>query len=210
MVSTMTGSDSSDVGSLNIDCPAEEFFSDVVSTAVEARGLTTSRDSQVYLVALLADHARRPTLHHVDEPFGVRLARAMHASGGERFERLRTLGDDVLFISGFYSDYLEHRGLPLDYVSGLGRVAYGGVADILRRHAGKTPIVFEELADGFAGYVALLQHVSDSLIAEALRDESEVLGIYERWARTGSAVLADALIRFGLAPQKGSKSGGLN
>jgi hypothetical protein len=70
--------------------------------------------------------------------------------------------------------------------------------------------VFEELADGFASYVALLQHVSDSLIAETLRDEAAVLGLYERWVRTGSTVLADALIRFGLAPQKSPKSGGLN
>ncbi len=204
----MTSSDSDDKPDLSLNSPAEEFFHEAVCQAVEVRGVETTEDSTMYLVALLADHARRPNLHRVDEPFGVRLARAMNTSGGERFERLRTLGDDVLFISGFYSDHLTHRGLALDYVSELGSVAYGGVANILRSHTRGGPIVFDELSNRFAAFVAVLQHVADSLLAEGLRDEAELLNLYERWSRTGSRVLAEALMRMGVAPTKGT--GGLN
>jgi hypothetical protein len=192
-----------------VDTAAEVFFGQVVKAAVEERKLDTSDETQIYLVSLLSDHARKPQLHQVDEPFGMRLARAMHTTGGERFHELRSLGDDVLFISGFYSDYLERRGLPLDYVSGLGSVAYSGVASILRSHANR-PVVFDELSGRFQAFVGLLQHVADSLMAESLGSEgkgdpSDLLNVYERWSRTGSKVLAEALIRMGVMPGRGRR-----
>ncbi len=204
----MTSGDPDDKPDLSLDSPAEAFFHEAVCQAIEVRGVETTEDSMMYLVALLSDHARRPALHRVDQPFGVRLAKAMNASGGERFQQLRTLGDDVLFISGFYSDHLAHRGLPLDYVSDLGSVAYGGVANILRTHTRGEPVVFDELSNRFAAFVAVLQHVADSLWAEGLRDEAELLNLYERWSRTGSRVLAEALMRMGVVPTKGTT--GLN
>ena len=98
---------------------------------------------------------------------------------------------------------LERRGLALDYVSDLGSVAYGGVASILRSHSTAGPVVFDELSDRFSAFVQLLQHVADSLMAGALRDETELLALYERWSRTGSVVLAEALMRMGMAPRRG-------
>lgn len=204
----MTASDLSEKSRLELGVQPEDFFKEVVENAVVDQRIDTSSDSQVYLVALLADYAKRPQLQEVGEPFGVRLALAMNTSGGERFERLRTLGDDVLFISGFYSDHLRHRGLQLDYVSELGSVAYGGVASILRRHSKDAPVVFDELSDRFSAFVSLLQHVADSLMADALRDETDLLGLYQRWSRTGSRALADALVRMGVSPTR--KQPGLN
>lgn len=199
----MTTGDSEAKSSLSFHA-AEEFFKEAVVEAVQVRGVDTSEDSLAYVVALLADHARRPALREVDQPFGVRLARAMSSSGGQRFERLRSLGDDVLFISGFYTDHLRHRGLPLDYISDLGSVAYGGVASILRTHAQGAPVVFDELSFRFDAFVEVLRHVADSILADGLRDESDVLALYERWARTGSEALAEALMRMGLTPARGS------
>jgi hypothetical protein len=200
--------DDSERSVLDLQVAAEEFFRRALGDAKERRDLQTTPDAEMYLVALLSAHARKPGLGEVVEPYGVRLVRALRASGGERFMRLRTLGDDALFISGFYADHLEHRGLDADYVADLGRVAYGGVASILRTHTGPSKGVFDELAERFVTFVDLLRHVADSLVASAANDEAALLDLYERWSRTGSTVLADALLRQGLAPKRGPS--GLN
>jgi hypothetical protein len=204
----MTSHSSDDDTDLSLELPPEAFFQEVVTLAIEDRRLETSRASEAYLVSLLTEHARRPQLQEVGEPFGMRLAQAMQTSGGERFNRLRTLGDDVLFVSGFFADHLERRGVPLDYATGLGQVAYGRAASLLRVHVRQEPLVFEELSDRFPTFVALLQHVADMLAARSLKDSTDVLSLYERWSRTGSSALAQALGRMGLTP--GKNNAGLN
>lgn len=194
--------------SLAVDVPAEDFFHEAVTLAIEHRRVETSPASAAYLVGLLSDHARGSLMPEVDEAFGVRLARAMQTTGGERFLRLRALGDDVLFFSGFFSEHLERRGVALDYAAGLGQVAYGGAASVLRGHSKQTLPVFEELSDRFSTFVELLQHVADTLATRAMRDQLDVLGLYERWARTGSGVLAQALGRMGLTPGRPGGSSG--
>lgn len=187
-----------------------DFFRDLVGAVVSDRGFETTEASEIYVVSLLADAAQSPAaLEKAEQPFGVRLAKAMSASGGERFERFRRLGDDVLFVSGFFSEHLQTRGLPLDYVAAVGQRAYGGAASMLRRHAAG-PQVFDELADKFAMFVNLLQNVADSLSTTALKDETDVLELYERWQRSRSHVLAKALLELGLLPTSGSADGDSN
>lgn len=189
---------------------ARDFFRELVDDVVNDRGFETSEASEIYVVSLLTDAAHSPSaIQKTEQPFGVRLATAMNASGGERFERLRRLGDDVLFVSGFFSEHLETRGLPPDYVAAVGQSAYGGAASMLRAHV-KGPQVFDELSDKFAMFVELLRHVADSLSTVALKDEADVLGLYERWQRSRSHVLAKALLELGLIPLPNSPSGDSN
>jgi hypothetical protein len=206
-MTTKVGPSESDP-TLAVDVPADAFFHEVVTVAIERRRVETSPASAAYLVSLLTEHARGGLVPEVDEPFGVRLARAMQTTGGERFVRLRALGDDVLFFSGFFAEHLERRGVPLDYAAGLGQVAYGGAASVLRVHSKQTLPVFEELSDRFSTFVELLQHVADTLATRALRDPLDVLALYERWSRTGSGVLAEALGRLGLTPGVMPRGGG--
>ncbi|HEX2731860.1 MAG TPA: hypothetical protein VHM70_09650 [Polyangiaceae bacterium] len=198
----------SDLAELAVEVHAETFFQEAVTVAIEQRRAEASPASTAYLVALLADHARGVALLGDDEPFGLRLARAMQTSGGERFLRLRALGDDVLFFSGFFAQHLERRGVDLDYAAGLGQVAYGGAASVLRGHSRQTLPVFEELAERFTLFVSLLQDVSDGLQTRAARDQLDILALYERWARSRSDVLARELAKVGLIPHR--KTNGLN
>jgi len=126
----------------------------------------------------------------------------MNTTGGERFERLRGLGDDVLFLSGFFAEHLEHRGVAPKYAAGLGQMAYGGAASVLQRYSREAPPVFSELSEKFTEFSALLRHVAESLFANAPRNESAVVELYERGSRTGSSVLAHALLRLGVSPSR--------
>lgn len=190
---------------VDVSASSQAFFGEVMTLAIEDHGIDTSRESEIYLVSLVSDHALHPGgLGDLSQPFGLRLAKALHTHGGERFERLRSLGDDVLFLSGFFSDHLRRRGVELGYAADLGQVAYGNIATMLRRHAADGPPVFDELAVKFSGFVELLQHVADILAARAARDDQAIVELYERWSRSRSAVLADALLQLGVMPSRGN------
>lgn len=183
-----------------IVAPEAQFFRETLLTAMGSRGISASEQSEVYLTSLLNEQVRSAeALGRLEDPFSVRLAKALQASGTERFEKLRVLGDDVLFTSSFFAEHLERRGLQHDYVAGVGQLAYGGVASMLRSF-GPSSSLFDELADGFHAFVDVLRFVAESLVTMSVRVEEDIAKLYERWLRTGSAVLAEVLLRMGLLP----------
>lgn len=196
---------------LNVDLRG--FFQDALLHAFSERKVEATEPTSHYLVALLADYARPDELAHetLERPLALLLEEALAAAGRERFERLRALGDSVLYTSGFFLDHLQTRGVQLDYVSALGARAYDGAAAMLRRGARtagsdthQAPELFEELSDNFSGFAQVLATVADGLYANAahVNDQSAVK-IYERWLRTGSTQLAVALGARGMVPTRG-------
>ena len=52
-------------------------------------------------------------------------------------------------------------------------------------------------------FVRLLGHIADSLFANSAQTPGGILKLYERWLRSGSHGLADALAARGVVPQRG-------
>jgi hypothetical protein len=183
------------------------FFDGVVEEAVRARAQRPSDATRFYLATLLADYARPGTLNRavLDVPLPLLLQGAMQAAGAERFDRLRRLGDDVLYLSGFFGDHLVRRGVEVSFVSLLGARCYDAAAALLRtpRSDSVGPDVFSELSDRFEVFVAILSDVAETLSARAARRPEDVVGLYSRWLETGSDCLADELARWGLVVPKG-------
>ena len=184
------------------------FFNDAVRGAAETRGYDPEAPSAAYVAALLADYARPESLQDeaLRRPMVLLLRDALAASGSERFKRLRGLGDHALYVSGFFADHLESRGVKRPYIHDLGRTAYDALAAMLRRAGGEMqgPDVFHELAENFEALVALLSDVADALYASSAKDPRDILVVYERWSRRGSRALGEALLRWGLMPTRGS------
>jgi hypothetical protein len=182
------------------------FFAELVVEAAEERRVEAKPAVTTYLAALLADYAHPGSLTRdaLDRPFTLLLAEALDSAGSERFERLRALGDGVLYVRGFFSEHLETRGVELRYVSSVGARAYDSAANMLRRHAGEAssaPDVFGELAERFDAFVTLIAGVAERIVAQAgAGSDGAVLKLYERWLRTGSSELATALGQRGLLP----------
>ena len=80
---------------------------------------------------------------------------ALHAPDpADRFQRLRIIGDGILYGCGFFGDHFEARGVDAKYLRGLGTRAYGEAGAMLRRAPGDGPAVrgpdlFAELAENF-------------------------------------------------------------
>ncbi|HEY4107000.1 MAG TPA: hypothetical protein VGM44_24035, partial [Polyangiaceae bacterium] len=140
-------------------------------------------------------------------PLTLLLDEALHMAGSERFERLRCLGDGVLYTSGFFADRLSTRGVELRYVCSLGARAYDSAASMLSqgtREAHGAPDVFRELSDNFATFAEIVSRVAEAVqVNSAHNSNREVLRLYERWSHSGSASLAAALAGRGLTPQRG-------
>jgi hypothetical protein len=188
-------------------CNVDDFFRELVAEAVKSGGFETSAATETYLVGLLADSAKpnSATLNVMGQSsFTLMLAQALECQGADRFEKLRLLGDGVLYLSGFFSERLTSRGLEPAYVKGVGATAYGRAALMLRTFGGGNtgPDLFTELADNFGTYVSLVSNVAEDLRARAVRDDVTLLEVYERWLRVQSRHLADLLLSRGVLPTR--------
>jgi hypothetical protein len=185
------------------------FFHEVVEDAMKARRVDATDGATRYLVALLADYA------HPDEGAGSALERPLTllldealrvGDPAERFQRLRVIGDGVLYGCGFFGDHFEARGVDPRYLHGLGTRAYGAASSLL--HLGQDeggPDLFGELARKFDAFVTVLAEVADATIAMGTQSSGGLLRVYERWLKTGSERLASALTSRGVVPTRGTR-----
>ena len=190
-----------------------DYFHEVVADALRVRHVDATAAASRYLVGLLCDYAHpdEETESALSRPLTFQLRDAMEAAGTERFRRLRVLGDGVLYILGFFSSHMDQRGIDRGYVVTVGTTAYDHAAAMLRfgpRAPSGGPDVLAELAGKFEEFAGVLADVADGALASSARNDSSVVKLYERWLRTGSARLADALSTRGLIPLRGS--GGVN
>jgi hypothetical protein len=199
------------------------FFFEVVEDSIRVRGVEATDGATHYLVELLADYA------HPDHRAGETLERPLtllldeavkEADPAERFERLRSIGDGVLYGCGFFGDHFDARGIDPKYLHGLGSRAYGTASSMLRRGSdGMSPAspgrgrklgdtgrdLFAELADNFAVFVEVVSDVADTTVAMSAETARGLLKVYERWLKTGSGRLANALTSRGVMPTRGPK-----
>jgi hypothetical protein len=179
------------------------FFAEAVDESMKVCGVEASVGTKGYLVCLLEDFSR-PDGHKgqtFDRPLAFLLDEALRApSPAERFERLRAIGDGVLYTSGFFGEAFERRGIDPTYLHGIGSRAYGGASALL--HGPSQVDVFGELARGFAAFAQVVKDIADQIATNGAAGSQGVLRLYERWLKTGSERLAEALTEQGLAPAR--------
>ena len=179
------------------------FFHEAVEDAIKTRRVDATDGAAKYLVALLADYAHpgKPAGDALERPMTLLLDEALHMPDrAERFERLRVLGDGVLYGCGFFGDHFEARGIDLGYLQGLGTRAYGAVSSMLTQGDGTD--LFGELAQKFGVFVDVVAEVADATIAMGTETPRGLLKVYERWLKTGSDRLASALTSHGVMPTR--------
>ena len=200
----------------------EEFFSEIVESSMRARGVSATEVATNYVVSLLKEFARPDERVETtfSRPLTFLLDEALHTSNlGERFERLRLLGDGVLYTTGFFGDHLEARGVDPQYVISIGTTAYENASSLL--HGGALAVkerdgvvtkrdIFRELASKFVVFVQVINDVADTAIAGGASSAGDasaknLLTLYERWLKTGSDTLAQTLSSHGLVPTRGGK-----
>jgi len=186
-----------------------QFFREVISDALRVRQVDASDAAESYLVGVLCDftHPDEEAGSTFTQPLTFLLRDAMEASGAERFRRLRSLGDRVLYALGFFGGHIELKGVDRGYVVTVGSSAYQHAAAMLRLKA-QAPDVLSELAAKFGRFAEVLRDVAEGTLVCGVRDERSVVKLYERWLKTGSSRLAGELSAMGILPTR--SAGGVN
>jgi hypothetical protein len=184
------------------------FFLEMVGEALKKRKVTASPSTEGYLVSLLADYTKPNNAagRTLEQSLTLLLDEALHTPDlGERFDRLRALGDGVLYGMGFFSDNFEARGVSPDYLIGIGSRAYGSARSLLSPSSTSLDAgsdVFGELMSNFRAYAGVVAEVADTTVAFGAKSSKGILRAYERWLKTGSSSLAEALRGHGFSPGK--------
>jgi hypothetical protein len=191
-----------------------DFFEEAVDDAMKSRGVSASEGATVYVVGLLADFAKpgSPVERTLEKSLTLLLDEALNTAAlAERFEKLRTLGDGVLYASGFFADHFEARGVDTRYLIGIGRTAYQNAGSLLvssstslEEESTKGPDIFKELATSFADFVEVIAEVANATLARGVATSRGLLKLYERWLKTRNERLADALSSHGFVPPRGN------
>ena len=177
---------------------AVEYFKPLVDDALIRQRIVAQELTAFYVVQLLARFLQRST-RETDEPLAFQLARALESGGSEQRSSLRQIGDVSLFVSGFFSDSFRRKVVDIDYYISIGGVAYGALG---RRDTDALSPVFAELADKFVGFVDVLSEVSER---SSCSSNADLLRLYDRWLKTGSARSGTLLVERGVVPNRAFK-----
>lgn len=165
-------------------------------------GVEPSAVTKSYVAGVLADFVR-PEAHAalqeaLERPLTLVLEEALATPPQERFEKLKGLGDGTLYVSGFFGEHLERRGLDDGFAASIGGFAYRAAGGMIR---GKDEgfDLFGELAAKFRALVSIVAEVADST-SLGVRSSAGALRLYERWLRSGSERIGRELSAAGLAP----------
>jgi hypothetical protein len=153
----------------------DEYFHEVVTDALSVVDLEASEPASWYLVSLLGEMTRGRIS---DEPLGLRLAQP-GAELGERMKTLKQVGDQSLYVAGFFAESLNRSLVDVDYYVGIGQNAY---AQLARSLGGQKTIteVYEELAEKFPRFVDVLMEVRKRTDFAT----PDIGKLYEMWLRT--------------------------
>lgn len=115
----------------------QSYFYGLLGDTCENMGLQLEESTSAYLVQLLSVYSHIEKDARFLLPLFERLKLALEtAERRERFALLRRMGDCTLFLSGFFNEYYEGRGLNNRYLQSMGERAYASAAELVSAYRG--------------------------------------------------------------------------
>ena len=181
-----------------------DFFRSTVKSILSDRKVRVDETTEFYVVNLLTQaiqsSGENADPNYFEEPLAVLFGKALEArSQTEQYAILKQLGDQSLFVSGFFGDSLRRKIIDLDYYIAMGAQAYDSLSDLSKRQTekdffGKT---FSELSQKFTSFVDLFAEISEKA---NITNNTDVMRVYERWIHTKSKRLLEKLQQQGIHP----------
>lgn len=183
-----------------------DFFQSRVCAALDNQKIEADVKTVYYVVNLLTSFTRTDQLYE-RTPDGVMIrplaSLYSEAVNGESIEArnkaLQRLGDVALFVAGVFSHSLNRKVVDVDYYVSMGGGAYGHLSQAVRGSANGQVFseIFDELSFKFVEFVDVLAEVSER---SPMRDDRDIMRLYELWLRTGSKRAARRLREIGIQP----------
>lgn len=175
-----------------------EFFKGMIGDAQQKSGITLKEDMEFYLVNLLTDFISKS--HDTSTPLAFLLKESIESDPEKRMRILKILGDQSLYFAGFFQDSFNRKAIDLDYFIRMGAGAYASLAEIheVRQSSGTDlPGLYHRLSLSFGDAVEIIAHVSENSMGQTT---SNLLAIYDRWAKSPNDRLRKKLLENGIDP----------
>ncbi len=169
-----------------IDESLESVFHDLVTTALAEQAVTTSTETEFYLVRMLGGFAAAGLPASFNDALGLELAAASRLEPGLRYFRLKELADTTLFLTGMFLDQVEKRLAATEYYFELGRRAYldlGTLDDGYTKASDGFGQTYLELGERFEDFARVLTAIADR---EVFPVRKRLMTLYRRWMETGT------------------------
>ena len=173
-----------------------EFFRELLQSAMRSQAISSSEDTEFYLVRLLEGFAHADP-HWFERPLALDYLESFHAPLVHRYGKLKRVADTALFMSGLFMESLHRQLVSSDYYMELGRVAYSHLSTLSNGVGVASGDLFAELAERFPDFVRVLAEIS---FERLFRGDSHTLRVYTRWMYTRNDRDAAWLLRHGIIP----------
>ena len=174
------------------------LFAELVGGALAEVGPRPSPMATTYLIELLDERVRSPEPEERarEALLTEALLAARLAEGPEQIARLHRLGDQSLFLAGFFRDSLRRGPASRSYCGEVGRSAYATLSAALASTLVERtwPCLFEELADRFRDFADVLSEVCEHVCP---RGPDTLAGLCRRYVESGSECDRRRLLRRG-------------
>jgi hypothetical protein len=200
----MTGSfDNKNSGAkiLELSSPTE-FFHKLISEAQSNQGISLTPNVEFYIVQLLSQYVSS-TGQSFSNSLALTYAKAMESSHGDRMLLLKQIGDNALFISGFFREFFTRKCFDMSYYIGMGANAYGELSALTSKHgksSKQAAQTYREMAKSFSQSVEVLLYVAKITFPENNDPSENLLNTYEAWLDTASTQLEEELRSQGITP----------
>jgi hypothetical protein len=119
--------------------------------------------------------------------------RAHNSPSPLKLDLLKKLGDNSLYISGFFGDSLTRKIVDIDYYVDMGEGAYGALSSSTSDEL--LAEMFHEFSRRFTAFVDILTLISQEAMIQTNED---LLRLYDRYIATGSRLAEEQLLEKGL------------
>lgn len=191
--------------SVDLSLSPQAFFHERVANASHQLKIDLSQEVEFYLVNLLTEFINPAHLNEefntdvLSTPLVFLLKRTVEAPEAKRPGMYRRLGDTSLYMCGFFQDYFNDKTFDINYFITMGASAYNQAA-ILSKPQNKEATqqnALSKISENFGQIVDVVAQASDAPGRPMAKD---ILHIYDRWNRSGSARLRNILLENGITP----------
>ena len=182
-----------------------EFFREKVAHALGNQQISVCAEVEFYIVNLLCafiSPAKHKTAEGewdlMDTPLAIMFKHALEAPPEKQMGIYKTMGDTSLYMSGYFQDYFNSKTFDMNYYMSLGSHAYNNVAALVRNHKEKQfRKIYKSLAVNFPALVEVVAEVSEQ---SGMKQDSDLLALYDKWSRNNSERLRKKLSEQGINP----------
>lgn len=164
-----------------------EFFEERLDEVVSENPVSINDLTRSYLVGLLTEYVRSDVAFSLSRddpemPLSVKFLQTSGKGTREKVRNYKLIGDFCLFLSGFFSDFIQQKLADQNFYITIGSRAYSNVESSLKSATSLSEEsfipVFRELSEKFPDLVDLCMDMSERMQPMTGRN---IISIYEKY-----------------------------